>query len=139
MSVEKPPVTSRGQRKVRIGVVVSNKMQKTIVVQVSRLSRHGRYGRVLKQATSFKVHDENNQAVIGDWVKIMETRPISKDKRWRLVEILRHTTAAMQELVEEADFLQPKASEQSTSLSDSSDSSSVGAASSNPTQDSEQG
>jgi small subunit ribosomal protein S17 len=86
--------TRRGQRKTRTGQVVSNKMQKTIVVRVVRRVRHRLYERVLRQATSFKVHDERNEAKVGDWVKIMETRPLSKDKRWRLVEILRRASTA---------------------------------------------
>ncbi len=69
-------------------------MKKTIVVQVSRLARHSRYSRVIRRAASFKVHDETNSAAVGDLVKIMETRPISKDKRWRLVEILQHASTA---------------------------------------------
>lgn len=86
--------TRRGQRKTRIGQVVSSKMQKTIVVRVVRRVRHRLYERVLRQASSFKVHDERNEAKVGDWVKIMETRPLSKDKRWRLVEILRRASTA---------------------------------------------
>ena len=86
--------TPRGHRKVRTGFVTSNKMQKTIIVQVSRLTRHRKYNRVIRRATSFKVHDETNSAAIGDLVKIMETRPLSKDKRWRLVEILQRASTA---------------------------------------------
>lgn len=86
--------TPRGRRKVRTGIVTSNKMQKTIVVQVSRLARHPKYSRVIRRATSFKAHDETNSAAMGDLVKIMETRPLSKDKRWRLVEILQHASTA---------------------------------------------
>ena len=85
---------SRRARKVRVGVVTSAKMRKTIVVQVSNLVRHPTYSRVVRQASSFKVHDETNRAVVGDWVKIMETRPISKDKRWRLVDILQRASSA---------------------------------------------
>ncbi len=85
---------ARGQRKVRVGVVTSNRMQKTIVVRVTRLVRHQKYGRVTKQVHSFKAHDENNTAAIGDWVRIMETRPISKDKRWRLVEVVKRASTA---------------------------------------------
>ena len=85
----------RRRRKVRIGIVVSNKMQKTLVVRVRRHVRHSRYPRVLERATCFKVHDEKNEASVGDWVKIMETRPISKNKRWRLVEIVRRVSTAM--------------------------------------------
>ena len=88
------PPQLRGQRKVRVGIVTSNKMQKTIVVRVTRLVRHPVYQRVLKQTSSFKVHDETNQAAIGDRVKIMETRPISRDKRWRLVDILQRASSA---------------------------------------------
>jgi small subunit ribosomal protein S17 len=69
-------------------------MSKTIVVRVSRLVRHPKYTRVIKQTSSFKAHDETNSASIGDWVKIMETRPLSKEKRWRLVEILRRASTA---------------------------------------------
>lgn len=81
--------TDRGHRKIRIGIVTSNRMKKTIVVRVTRLVRHRSYSRVVHQTNSFKVHDEANSAGIGDWVRIMETRPLSKDKRWRLVEILK--------------------------------------------------
>ena len=84
--------TQRASRKVRTGVVTSNKMQKTIVVRVTRTVRHPFYQRVLKHATSFKVHDERNEAKPGDWVKIMETRPLSKDKRWRLLEIVKRAS-----------------------------------------------
>jgi len=78
----------RGLRKVRIGRVVSDKMDKTIVVAVEKLVRHPLYGKTVKRTTKFKAHDENNEAKIGDIVKIMETRPLSKEKRWRLVEII---------------------------------------------------
>lgn len=77
----------RALRKVRIGKVVSDKMDKTIVVAVEKRVRHPLYGKTLKLTTKFKAHDENNEAKIGDTVKIMETRPLSKEKRWRLVEI----------------------------------------------------
>ena len=78
------------QRKERVGVVVSDKMQKTIVVQIQQKARHPFYGKVVSKANKFKVHDEKNQAKAGDRVRIVETRPLSKDKRWRLVEILSH-------------------------------------------------
>ena len=78
----------RAERKVRFGRVVSNKMQKTIVVQVIRQVRHPKYSRIIDQVSRFKAHDEENKAGIGDWVKIAETRPASRDKRWRLVEIV---------------------------------------------------
>lgn len=86
--------TSRRDRKIRVGVVVSNRMQKTIVVRVDRLARHPRFPKVVKRSATFKVHDETNSAKIGDRVKVMETRPISKDKHWRLVEIVRHASTA---------------------------------------------
>lgn len=78
----------RNLRKERIGVVKSNKMQKTIVVAVERKVKHPKYGKFLKTTKTFKAHDENNDCNIGDTVKIMETRPMSKDKNWRLVEIV---------------------------------------------------
>ena len=77
-------------RKKRTGIVLSNKMQKTIVVQIKRKALHPLYGKVIEKAAKFKVHDEKNQAQIGDRVRIEETRPISKDKRWRLIEIMSH-------------------------------------------------
>lgn len=78
----------RGNRKVRTGIVVSDKMDKTIVVAVETLQTHRLYKKKMKRTTKFKAHDENNECNIGDRVKIMETRPISKDKRWRLVNIV---------------------------------------------------
>ena len=78
----------RGRRKVRIGRVVSNKMDKTIVVAVEDFVRHELYNKPFKRTKKFKAHDENNECRIGDRVKIMETRPLSKDKRFRLVEVV---------------------------------------------------
>jgi small subunit ribosomal protein S17 len=78
----------RNERKERIGKVVSNKMQKTITVAVDRKVKHPIYGKFVNRTTKFKAHDEENTAGIGDLVRIMETRPISKDKRWRLVEVV---------------------------------------------------
>jgi small subunit ribosomal protein S17 len=78
----------RGNRKTRTGRVVSDKMDKTIVVAVETFVRHPLYGKSVKRTTKFKAHDETNQCGIGDRVKIMETRPLSKDKRWRLAEII---------------------------------------------------
>ena len=78
----------RGRRKVRIGRVVSNKMDKTIVVAVEDFVRHELYNKPVKRTKKFKAHDENNECRIGDRVKIMETRPLSKDKRVRLVEVV---------------------------------------------------
>ena len=75
-------------RKKRIGVVTSDKMQKTIVVQIRRKALHPLYGKVIEKANKFKAHDEKNEAKVGDRVLIQETRPMSKDKRWRLVEVL---------------------------------------------------
>jgi len=86
--------TARASRKTRIGLVVSDRMMRTIVVRVTRLVRHPLYPRVVRRSTKFKVHDESSSAKVGDWVKIMETRPLSKDKRWRLVEILRRGSTA---------------------------------------------
>ncbi len=85
---ETAAIDERNDRKVRIGKVVSDKMQKTVVVSVERLVQHKLYKKSVKQTTRFKAHDENNDSQIGDIVKIMETRPLSKDKRWRVVEIL---------------------------------------------------
>ena len=79
---------NRGLRKNRIGRVVSDKMDKTIVVAIETKVRHPLYGKTVNRTTKFKAHDENNEARIGDRVSIMETRPLSKDKRWRLVEIV---------------------------------------------------
>ena len=78
----------RGMRKTRTGVVVSDKMDKTIVVEIRTRVKHPLYGKIMNRTKSFKVHDENNECGIGDTVRIMETRPLSKDKRWRLVEII---------------------------------------------------
>jgi small subunit ribosomal protein S17 len=78
----------RNERKERIGKVVSNKMQKTITVAVDRKVKHPIYGKFVNRTTKFKAHDEQNTAGIGDTVRIMETRPISKDKRWRLIEVI---------------------------------------------------
>jgi small subunit ribosomal protein S17 len=78
----------RNLRKTRIGVVTSNKMAKTITVVVERKVKHPIYGKFVKKSSKFHAHDEKNEASIGDTVKIMETRPLSKTKRWRLVEIV---------------------------------------------------
>lgn len=79
----------RNERRVITGTVVSDKMDKTIVVEVQSLKKHRLYGKRYKSTNRFKAHDENNECGIGDQVKIMETRPLSKDKRWRLVEIIK--------------------------------------------------
>ena len=78
----------RGYRKTRTGIVVSDKMDKTVVVEVRTKVRHPLYGKMVNKTTKFKAHDENNECGIGDTVRIMETRPLSKDKRWRVVEII---------------------------------------------------
>ncbi|MEL7609598.1 MAG: 30S ribosomal protein S17 [Bacillota bacterium] len=78
----------RGYRKTRTGVVVSDKMDKTVVVAIKTKVRHPLYGKMVNRTRKFKAHDEKNECGIGDTVKIMETRPLSKDKRWRLVEIV---------------------------------------------------
>ncbi|CQR71619.1 30S ribosomal protein S17 [Sporomusa ovata DSM 2662] len=78
----------RNDRKTRIGKVVSDKMEKTVVVAVERLVRHPLYHKLIKQTVKFKAHDDNNESHVGDTVKIMETRPLSKEKRWRVVEVL---------------------------------------------------
>ena len=79
---------TRNLRKTMIGTVVSNKMDKTVVVAVERKVRHSVYGKIVKRTYKLKAHDEENSCNIGDKVKVMETRPLSKDKRWRLVEII---------------------------------------------------
>ena len=81
-------MVDRALRKTRIGQVVSDKMDKTVVVAVERLVRHPLYGRIIKLTTKLKAHDETNECRVGDKVKVMEPRPLSKDKRWRVVNIL---------------------------------------------------
>ena len=78
----------RNLRKTRVGIVVSDKMDKTVVVKVEDRVQHPLYKKIIKRTVRFKAHDENNECNIGDIVKVMETRPLSKDKRWRLVEIV---------------------------------------------------
>ena len=80
----------RGLRKERVGQVVSTKMQKTVIVETTTRVPHPRFGKIVKQIKRFYVHDEEGKAQLGDVVRIMETRPLSKLKRWRLVEILKH-------------------------------------------------
>jgi small subunit ribosomal protein S17 len=79
---------ARERRKILVGRVTSDKMDKTIVVQVERLTRHAQYGKVIRFHEKYKAHDENNSAHVGDTVKIIESKPLSKEKRWALVEIL---------------------------------------------------
>ncbi len=78
----------RGMRKTRVGIVVSDKMDKTITVAVKYRVRHPLYGKIMNRSTKIKAHDENNECGIGDTVRVMETRPLSRDKCWRLVEII---------------------------------------------------
>ena len=78
----------RNRRKTRVGMVLSNKMDKTVVVAVEDFVRHSLYGKAVKRTKKVKAHDEENRCDIGDKVRIMETRPLSKDKRWRLVDIV---------------------------------------------------
>lgn len=78
----------RNLRKTRVGKVVSDKMDKTIVVAIENHVKHPLYGKIVKRTYKLKAHDENNECGMGDIVKVMETRPLSKDKRWRLVEIM---------------------------------------------------
>jgi small subunit ribosomal protein S17 len=89
MTTETPQQTSqRGDRKVRVGRVISDKMDKTVVVQVSDRKSHPLYKKVVNRRAKFKAHDETNQCRAGDLVRIMETRALSKDKRWRVVEVV---------------------------------------------------
>ena len=81
-------MSERNERKNRIGRVVSDKMDKTVVVAMERTVQHPLYKKAVKKTVTFKAHDEKNECTIGDTVKVMETRPLSKDKRWRLVEII---------------------------------------------------
>lgn len=78
----------RNARKERVGIVVSDKMDKTVVVSVDRFKTHPLYKKQMKRSTRFKAHDESNECGVGDKVRIMETKPLSKDKRWRVVEIM---------------------------------------------------
>lgn len=81
-------MTERNLRKIRTGTVVSDKMDKTVVVAVETFKRHKLYGRTIRSTKKFKAHDENNECRVGDKVRIAETRPLSKDKRWRVTDIL---------------------------------------------------
>jgi small subunit ribosomal protein S17 len=82
------PAPTRGQRKVRMGYVIADKMDKTVIVQVGRSKAHRLYRKTVQQRTRFKVHDEKNECGVGDLVRITETRPISREKRWRVLEIV---------------------------------------------------
>jgi 30S ribosomal protein S17 len=87
-------MSERGNRKVIQGIVTSNAMDKTIVVKVSRRLRHPLYGKFIKKSKNFKAHDENNSCNVGDEVRIIESRPFSKDKRWRLLETVKQALEA---------------------------------------------
>ena len=90
-----------GKRKQLTGIVVSDKMQKTVIVRVMHLTKHQKYGKILKQFNKFKAHDEKGSAKTGDTVRIVETRPLSKDKRFRVAEIVKKGEAAHLQLKEE--------------------------------------
>jgi small subunit ribosomal protein S17 len=85
---ETTTTTERGRRKVRTGVVVSDGMDKTVMVRIDRQIRHALYGKTVRRSSKLAAHDESNEARVGDTVRVMETRPLSKTKRWRLVEIV---------------------------------------------------
>jgi small subunit ribosomal protein S17 len=86
--VSEQPTAERGRRKVRTGVVVSDGMDKTVMVRIDRQVRHSLYGKTVRRSSKLAAHDESNEAKVGDTVRVMETRPLSKTKRWRLVEIV---------------------------------------------------
>ena len=88
MSSEQSTTAERGRRKVRTGVVVSDKMDKTVLIRIDRQVRHALYGKTVKRSSKLAAHDEANDAHVGDTVRVMETRPLSKSKRWRVVEIV---------------------------------------------------
>ncbi len=81
-------MSERGHRKTQVGVVVSDKMEKTVVVKVDRLVKHSVYSKYIKRSVKYKVHDESNSSKVGDRVQIIECRPLSKDKRWSLKQII---------------------------------------------------
>jgi small subunit ribosomal protein S17 len=85
---EQEQVQERGRRKIRTGVVVSDKMDKTVLIKVDRKMRHPLYKKIVRRSAKLAVHDEGNEAHVGDTVRVMETRPLSKTKRWRIVEIV---------------------------------------------------
>jgi small subunit ribosomal protein S17 len=89
-ATQQPPTagTARGRRKVRLATVIADKMDKTVIVQVGSSKAHRLYRKTIQQRTKFKVHDEKNECGVGDLVRITETRPISKEKRWRVLEIV---------------------------------------------------
>lgn len=88
MSTSEEAITERGKRKTRVGLVVSSVMDKTIVVEVRDAAQHPTYGKIVRRTKHLKAHDENNEAGLGDRVRVVETRPLSKTKRWRVTEIV---------------------------------------------------
>ena len=88
MAEQQQQTTKRNARKTRVGLVVSDKMEKTVVVAIERRMAHPVYGKMMTRTNKLKAHDEENSAKVGDTVRIVETRPLSKDKRWRVVEIV---------------------------------------------------
>ena len=88
MSQAAADALGRGERKVRTGVVVSDAMEKTVVVRISTQVKHAMYGKIVRRSTKLKAHDEAGEAHVGDTVRIVETRPLSKTKRWRVVEVI---------------------------------------------------
>ena len=98
MSQQAGEKTERNTRKVREGLIVSDKMDKTVVVSVEDRVKHALYGKVMRQTARLKAHDENNECGIGDRVRIMETRPLSATKRWRVVEVLERAKSAQANL-----------------------------------------
>jgi small subunit ribosomal protein S17 len=86
--VAEKTTAERGQRKVRLGTVIADQMNKTVIVQVGTSKAHRLYRKTVQQRTKFKVHDEKNECGVGDLVRIMETKPISKEKRWRVIEVV---------------------------------------------------
>ncbi len=89
-----------GKRRIYTGTVISDKMQKTIIVRTSHLSKHPKYHKIMKHYSKFKAHDEKNTAKVGDTVKITETRPLSKDKRFRLLEVIKRAPTAIDQIKE---------------------------------------
>lgn len=88
MSINQEDLQERAKRKTRTGIVVSDKMDKTVVVEVRDATKHPTYNKIVRRSKHLKAHDETNNAAIGDLVRVMETRPLSKTKRWRLVEVV---------------------------------------------------
>ena len=91
-----------GKRKERTGTVISDKMQKTVIVKIMRMAKHPKYGKIVRKYNKYKVHDEKNVSKVGDLVKIQETRPLSKDKRFKLVEVLKKAALPHIEIKEDA-------------------------------------